>query len=196
MARTTTITEEQILQAARSVFLEEGFGAQTAKIAQRAQVSEGSIFKRFPTKEALFFAALEIERTPAWYAEIDRLVGTGDCRENLQLIFHSILLWFHEMFPRTITTMGRLGTMGSKAFEGVEHPAVANERKLSAYLQQEMELGRLHICDANLLACLILGSLTSYVFRAMHTHQNLTEERLRELARGTVELIWSGIAPD
>ena len=95
MARNTTITEEQILEAARAVFLEEGFGAQTAKIARRAQVSEGSIFKRFPTKEALFFAALRIERPPAWYAELDRRAGTGDCRENLLAIFHSILLFFH-----------------------------------------------------------------------------------------------------
>ena len=60
MARTARITEERILEAAREVFLAEGFGAQTAKIAQRAGVSEGSIFKRFATKEALFYVLLAV----------------------------------------------------------------------------------------------------------------------------------------
>jgi AcrR family transcriptional regulator len=196
MARTTTITDKQILEAARAIFLEEGFGAQTAKIARRAQVSEGSIFKRFPTKEALFFAALEIDPTPAWHAEIDRRAGTGNCRDNLQAIFLSMLHFFNEMLPRTITALGSLGSMSARPFEGVEHPIFNDERKVQTFLRQEMELGRLHIGDAELLAQLILGSLTSYIFRAVITGQTLTEDNLAQLAAGTVDFIWSGIAPD
>lgn len=196
MARNTTITEEQILEAARAVFLEEGFGAQTAKIARRAQVSEGSIFKRFPTKEALFFAALRIERPPAWYAELDRRVGSGDCRENLLAIFHGILLFFHEMLPRTVTTMGSLGPMAHKTFEGMEHPIVTDNNKLSDFLHREMEQGRLRLCDAKLLARLILGALSSYVFSAMIIRQELTPAELYKIAGGTLDFLWSGIAPD
>ena len=50
MARPTVIRDEQILDAARIVFLERGVLATTAEVAQRAQVSEGSLFKRFKTK--------------------------------------------------------------------------------------------------------------------------------------------------
>jgi AcrR family transcriptional regulator len=196
MARTTTITDKQILEAARAIFLEEGFGAQTAKIARRANVSEGSIFKRFPTKEALFLAALEIDPTPAWHAEIDRRAGTGNCRDNLQSIFLSMLHFFNEMLPRTITAQGSLGTLANRTFEGVEHPIFNDERKLQTFLRQEMELGRLHTGDVELLAQLILGSLTSYIFRAVITGQTLTEDKLAQLAAGTVDFIWSGIAPD
>lgn len=195
MARNTTITEEQILEAARAVFLEEGFGAQTAKIARRAQVSEGSIFKRFPTKEALFCAALHIETSPAWHAELEQRVGTGDCRENLRAIFFSILLFFNEMIPRTITTMGSLGAMGFKIFEGVEHPMIRDEANLKAFLQREMESGRLRNGDTELLARLILGSLTSYIFRAMITGTSLSHEELHALAASTLDLLWNGIAP-
>ncbi len=195
MARTTTITEEQILEAARAVFLEEGFGAQTAKIARRAQVSEGSIFKRFPTKEALFFAALRIERPPAWYVELDQRVGIGDCRENLLAIFHGILLFFHTMLPRTVTTMGSLGPMAHKTFEGLEHPIVTDNNRLSEFLRREMDLGRLRDCDAKLLARLILGALSSYVFSAMIIRQDLTEAELLKIAEGTLDFLWSGIAP-
>ena len=196
MARNTTITEEQILEAARAVFLEEGFGAQTAKIARRAQVSEGSIFKRFPTKEALFFAALRIERPPVWYLELDRCAGTGDCRENLLAIFYAILLFFHEMLPRTITTMGSLGPMAHKTFEGMEHPIVTDNNKLENFLHKEMALGRLRPSDAKLLARLILGALSSYVFSAMIIRQDLTPTELHKIAGGTLDFLWNGISPD
>jgi len=196
MARNTTITEEQILEAARAVFLEEGFGAQTAKIARRAQVSEGSIFKRFPTKEALFFAALRIERPPVWYLELDRCAGTGDCRENLLAIFYNIVLFFHEMLPRTVTTLGSLGPMAHKTFEGMEHPIVTDNNRLGDFLHREMETGRLRTSDAKLLARLILGALSSYVFSAMIIRQELTPTELHKIATGTLDFLWNGIAPD
>ena len=75
MGRPVHISKERILAAARSVFLEHGFSASTAKVAQAAGVSEGSIFKRFPTKEALFVAAMA---APLMQMEIA-------CRPNVKL---------------------------------------------------------------------------------------------------------------
>jgi AcrR family transcriptional regulator len=45
MARVTTITDEQILSAAREVFLAQGFNAPATDIAKRAGISSGSILK-------------------------------------------------------------------------------------------------------------------------------------------------------
>jgi AcrR family transcriptional regulator len=45
MARIPKITNEQILEAAREVFLEKGFSGSTLEIAARSGVSEASIFK-------------------------------------------------------------------------------------------------------------------------------------------------------
>jgi len=196
MARTATITDEQILRAARAIFLEEGFGAQTAKIARKAKVSEGTIFKRFPTKEDLFFAALEIDRFPAWHAETVSSIGEGVCRENLEKICLGILLWFSEMLPRTIGAMGCPSIALKRGFPGTEHPILIDERKLREYLEHEVRLGRLRNCNLELLASHIMGSLTSYVFKSMVLGQVLTTDRLDEIAAGTVELIWNGIAPD
>mgnify|MGYP001134528590 CR=1 FL=1 len=58
MARPTSIDDDQILTAARAVFLEHGIRGTTLEVAQRAGVSEGSIFKRWKTKEELFHAAM------------------------------------------------------------------------------------------------------------------------------------------
>ena len=58
MARPTSIKDETIVAAAREVFLERGIQATTAEVAERAGVSEGSVFKRFKTKSELFRAAM------------------------------------------------------------------------------------------------------------------------------------------
>jgi AcrR family transcriptional regulator len=59
LAPTRPFTDRQhrILEAATEVFAERGFeGAATAEIAQRAEVSEGTMFKRFRTKKDLLLA--------------------------------------------------------------------------------------------------------------------------------------------
>ena len=58
MSRTATITNDQILEAARAEFLEHGIRATSSAIAKRAGVSSGILFQRFGTKEALFAAAM------------------------------------------------------------------------------------------------------------------------------------------
>jgi AcrR family transcriptional regulator len=53
-------TEERILDAATQVFAEAGFrGATTRRIAEAAGVNEVTLFRRFPTKDALIVAALQ-----------------------------------------------------------------------------------------------------------------------------------------
>jgi len=49
MPRPAKIKDEEILAAAREVFLEKGIRATTAEVAKRAGIAEGSIFNRFAT---------------------------------------------------------------------------------------------------------------------------------------------------
>jgi AcrR family transcriptional regulator len=48
-----------VLEAARSVFAEQGLDAGVAEIAERAGVGVGTIFRRFPHKEDLLVAIIE-----------------------------------------------------------------------------------------------------------------------------------------
>ena len=64
MARTRSISNEQILDAAREIFMEQGIEAKTSDIARHAGVSEGTIFARFKTKEALFVEAMAMPQMP------------------------------------------------------------------------------------------------------------------------------------
>ena len=86
VARPKSITNEQILGAAQDAFLESGLAATTADIARRAGISEGTIFKRFGSKDDLFLAAMGLEQEPPWVATLDELVGNGDLRCNLERI--------------------------------------------------------------------------------------------------------------
>jgi len=47
---------EKILKAARAVFAEEGVDAQVDDVARRADVGVGTVYRHFPTKEALLAA--------------------------------------------------------------------------------------------------------------------------------------------
>jgi AcrR family transcriptional regulator len=60
--RKTRILDDKILDAATDEFGQKGFAvASTNIIAECAGVSKGSIFKRYPTKAELFYAAFERE---------------------------------------------------------------------------------------------------------------------------------------
>lgn len=197
MARHVTITDDQILDAARIAFLEEGFSVPTAKIAAHAGVSEGSIFKRYPTKEALFFAALRIEHPPAWYGELDSLAGIGDLKENLIALSFSMLTYFNEVLPRIVATIGnRVGPPGADPFRGLSDPLpVRDARAISLFLKNEARLGRLEEGNMECLANLLIGSLTHYVFRSHMAMENRTAEDFKALAQATIELLWNGICP-
>jgi AcrR family transcriptional regulator len=82
---------EKVLKAARAVFAEQGRDAQMDDVARRAKVGVGTVYRHFPTKEALLEAlseeqfdviaayALEaLERDDAWQAFLDVMWFGGE----------------------------------------------------------------------------------------------------------------------
>lgn len=65
----------QIVDAARAVFLESGYGgARTQRIAERAEVNQALLYKHFPSKRALFEAAV-LDPLEAMIAELAGLIA-------------------------------------------------------------------------------------------------------------------------
>src|SRR5256885_7618272 len=76
--RPQIISDDELLDAARAVFLEHAVGATTAAIAKKARVSESVIFHRYKTKEALFLAVLDREaRVPPVLENLEARLGKG-----------------------------------------------------------------------------------------------------------------------
>ncbi|MBA2662559.1 MAG: TetR/AcrR family transcriptional regulator [Bradymonadaceae bacterium] len=169
MARPSTITDEQILDAAREVFFREGIQATTAEIAQVAGVSEGTIFRRFPTKHELFLAAMGLESGPGWIATVERLVASeerGDLRENLTLIAEEMLDFFNQLIPKMNMLMSCGKGAGPAAMfdSDVQPPPILGLKALMKYLMAEQGAGRIEVSDPEILARMFMGSLHHYAF--------------------------------
>ncbi|MEU9499184.1 helix-turn-helix domain-containing protein [Streptomyces sp. NPDC048196] len=66
-----------VLQAARSAFEEQGLGVPLGEIARRAGVGAGTVYRHFPSKEALFRAAV-VERIELFTDTARDLVDVDD----------------------------------------------------------------------------------------------------------------------
>jgi AcrR family transcriptional regulator len=190
MSRPVTITKDQILDAAREVFLERGFSASTVEIAQRAGVSEGSLFNRFATKEALFLAAIGVSAEPPWFSTIERLSGRGDPKENLVDLYVEIIEHFRLILPMiTMRWASRVPQPGD--FQNMDElPPIKIQRKLTEFFAREIELGRVRQCDPQLAAAAYLGAIHHLAMVEMMGHQDAIPAR--RFAEEMVELLWRG----
>jgi AcrR family transcriptional regulator len=78
---------ERILKAARAVFADAGLDAQIDDVAKRARVGVGTVYRHFPTKEALLHALIR-ER----FAQIAQIADEVLAREDSWAAF-SELIW-------------------------------------------------------------------------------------------------------
>ena len=81
---------ERLLKAAETVFAAEGSSASTEEIARRAGVGIGTLFRHFPTKEALVEAII-VSRIERLVEEAETLAAEGDPAGA-----------FFEFFKRTV----------------------------------------------------------------------------------------------
>jgi AcrR family transcriptional regulator len=85
---------ERIVAAAVEVFAERGLDASTAEIAQRAGVGEATLFRRFPSKDALIQAIVETQMEAVIEIATDCLTdpdpGQGLERFLTEMVEHTV----------------------------------------------------------------------------------------------------------
>ena len=195
MARPAAITDEQILDAARDAFLAEGFQASTIDIAQRAGVSHGTLFKRFPTKDDLFRAALGLPPDPDWILGLADRAGQGDLHHNLEILVQQIMTLFAEILPRLVALARPRVRLRTPRPRRPDSPPARFVRALSAYLQTEMDLGRARRCDPEILAHALLGPAVNFVMIETLGSEDVPRPSREKFAARLVDLIWRGVAP-
>jgi len=167
MARPVTIREEVLLAAARAVFLRHGYAAPSALIARRAGVSEGLLFKRFRTKEALFLAALQSGAGDSvWVDRLMRSVGSGPIRQNLEFAGRYLLRRLLVLFPRIMLIRSSGVTLRQPGRRPDPPPPVEHVRRLTAYFRAEIQRGRLVMKNPEAQAQAFVGALAHYAFCA------------------------------
>ena len=194
MARPQSITTERLLEVAREVFIEYGFSATTLQIARRAGISEGTLFKRFATKEQLFEEALGLGDVPRWWARLGGMVGQGDVQGNLEGVCLGTLQAARQVLPRLMMMWSR-GLHPPPHLHGREDPLERGMGALESYLRAEARLGRIRDADHAVLARTLLGTLFSRVIGELHAPQPDPEPDDARFVRGLTDLLWHGLHP-
>jgi AcrR family transcriptional regulator len=198
MARPVSIKPETILDAAREVFLERGIQATTAEVAERAGISEGTIFKRYKSKIDLFRAAMGKDLIdPSWSQRLTARVGHGPVEDNLFDIGMGIIAFFRELMPLMMMAWSNPAPNGLPGpLAGPNPPPMRALKLLTGFFEAEMRGGRLRKHDAEIVARTFLGGLNNFVFfEVLYRANNELPLAAETYVRGLVQLLWAGIAP-
>lgn len=207
MARPTVISDTDLLNVAREVFLEKGLSATTAEIAERAGVSQGSIFKRYKTKNALFQAAMDMGGDLASLIPIDfdACVGQANIQETLIKACEFLATKFLKVVP---TMMMAWSNRQDEPGKVDENPAnrlceegpkrgVRSIEIISSYLRAEAKLGRVKSAQFEVLAESLIGACWYYAFLKTTIGETHTPAMSpRQYAEQTVNNLWMGLSPE
>lgn len=191
MGRNKTISDADLLEAARRVFLEKGFRASTREIARRAGVSEGVIFQRFTTKEDLFFAAMI---PPS--ADLHQLLHHP--RFKGRALLEKIVLSMIDYFRATLPVLIPLMSHPSFRFEEFaarhpDSPMVTLRRGLVEFVVEERRAGRIGAVDPGSAALLLWSTAQTVAFaEQLGAHGGRFDPRTIQAA---VQCLWDGLAP-
>ena len=200
MARPVSIRDETILEAAREVFLEHGVQATTANVAARAGISEGTIFNRFQTKEALFQAAMLCPgASMPWIKNLDERIGTGHVRDHMVELGGLLVELLESLMPQLLMAWSSkrvaLSRVGPKAMAEEASPAIVM-RKIAGYFAAEARAGRIRVDRPDVLAKTYLGGLQSFVLLRLLHENSSPSASADEFVREHVKLLWKSIAPE
>jgi AcrR family transcriptional regulator len=198
MARPTIIDDAQILRAAKEVFLRKGIRATTAEVARHAGVAEGSIFKRWPTKQDLFRAAMTQLESPEWIEMLGKKAAQGDPQRTLCEVGLKALEFFQHIMPLVMMSWSNRPTKHPipRHLEGPNSPPMRALRRIAAFFEGEIRAGRIRRHDPEILARAFLGGIQNYVFGEL-LQQSLHDRPIppETYIRGLVKLLWSGAEP-
>ena len=95
-------TREKIITAAMKVYSEQGFAAPTTAIADKAQISHGSVFVHFPTVESLLLCLLD-SFSKDLTSELHSLSEYGNDIEKLLEMHIDVLIKHEDFYKRLVT---------------------------------------------------------------------------------------------
>jgi AcrR family transcriptional regulator len=163
MARPQGITDEEVLAAARAVLLGKGVSATVEEVAERCHVGVATIFRRFPTKQALFTAAMNVSNDAEWgrfLAKRAEAFEQGDARAALIELAHAMLDAARKMLPLFMMKMANPSLTDKEA--GASR-ALWILKSLADYFKLEIEAGRMVEADPRVLARVWLGTIRHIV---------------------------------
>lgn len=158
MARPKSVSDEQVLEAARALFIELGHTAPIQTLAQRLGVSHAALFQRFGSKRALLIEAMRPSCDVRWPEEVAIGPTQEGLREELLALCESIWAFLMANLPR-IRVLQAAGVLPEEIFaQGGVHPFVACAR-VEEWLRRGVEAGLFAPCDTRAVAAGIVAAV-------------------------------------
>src|SRR5580700_7249377 len=163
MGRPKRIEDDELLKIARAVFVLDGAHGSTREIAQRAGISEAALFKRYPTKVALFLAAMMPPNI-----DVDALIAVAetvaDPKQSLIVLCERMLDYFREAIPiiLQLTQNPLIDLEAVRRRFGVS-PEQRLATSVPAYFARQSERGRIACPDPAGASLLLISAVHSLV---------------------------------
>ena len=197
MTRRGDATRARLIEATRAVVREVGYAhASTRAIAKAAGVAEGTIYRHFPDKASLFFAAVLQANDPivSWVVGLPARAGKGTVEGNLIDAAVQLASLRDEIMPLELAIAAdpELAAQRRKAMTAPGASLPGPPAAVAAYLAAEQRLGRVRgDIDPREAASLILGVLFTLGTVPAIGDEGLAPDRVAS----AVKLMVRGIQP-
>jgi AcrR family transcriptional regulator len=176
-------TRAKLIDATLAVVGEVGYArASTRAIAQAAGVAEGTLYRHFPDKASLFFAAA-LHGSPTvleWVRTLPSRAGKDSVEANLAAALERLATLQERVLPLEIALRSdpELSSQRLAMLER-EGPLPGPPRAIAAYLAAEQRLGRVRTdIDPDEVAVLLLAMLFGLAIASNQGAAPLTTEHI------------------
>jgi len=149
--------EQQILEAARKVFIEKGFkGATTIEIAQEAEISEVTLFRYFSSKQELFMKSVEPILTKTLHQVIQTTNGQ-ESRERIRQILQDRITFIsknHQLIKMIL--------MEDQIDD--ELPSIQIVNRIQGLLKQAIQEMKISKEKENIILRMVMGMTLTFLF--------------------------------
>ena len=188
VGRQKTISDEEVLRTARTIFREQGHTATTREIAEAAGISEAVLYQRFGSKDSLFFASMHPTGP-----DLEQLLGPKDPSEDARGYLHTVVVrlgkHFAEVIPLALHVMTHPSfDPASLARAHVGGPSIIHEG-FAERLASLARRGEITIPSAIIAAGLLTSLAHDWALGRMHAK---SPRGVREL-KAMVDVVWEGL---
>ena len=197
MTRRGEATRTRLIEATLSVAREVGYAhASTRAIAQAAGVAEGTIYRHFPDKASLFFAAVLESNGPvvAWVTTLPERAGEGTVEGNLTEAAVRLATLRDQIMPLELAIAAdpELAAQRQRILAEAGTSLPGPPDAVAAYLAAEQRLGRVRPeIDPREAAILLLAALFGLAANLSIGDAGIDRDRLASAVR----LLVRGIQP-
>jgi AcrR family transcriptional regulator len=188
-------TRKRVLDAARDLFTEQGYAATSIReIAVRAEVSTGSVFTTFESKEEILSTIITERQTELTEAIAAARAGSkGDARACLKAAFAAGYAYEFQRLLLVVEQIGASWTWSSHFEERNRSSVVRSFGFIREILVEGKETGMIDAgVDLDMLGDLVLGAYLRNFRHAWFRQWSL--ERTCEAMAAQVDLLFDGAA--